>query len=215
MAEALVEALLSEYAIVHRIDQSKDVGLDMICEWVDGQNPTQLLFGIQVKARTKIQLKTENRKSDLNSLVEYTGNIGLKSTTIKYWKGLGFPIFLFLVKLADRPQVFYKRYTTIVHGIEKHNKVPFYLATEPINGKFQAHVNNGVSKTGGFCRDLYVDHLRCQHSRGMLSGIDPKNLGLLGWSKDLMYEGVYDQYKPKMRKTFELYKKFSKLFNEN
>lgn len=32
--EALVEIALSEYSIVHKIDGSKDIGLDLLCEWI-------------------------------------------------------------------------------------------------------------------------------------------------------------------------------------
>jgi len=44
--EAFFESLISEYAIAHKIDSSKDVGLDFLCEWVYGEKPTQLLFGV-------------------------------------------------------------------------------------------------------------------------------------------------------------------------
>ena len=54
MGEAFVESILSEYAIVHKIDGSKDVGLDMLCEWVKGESPTQILFAIQVKTTRKL-----------------------------------------------------------------------------------------------------------------------------------------------------------------
>jgi hypothetical protein len=44
----------------------------------------------------------------------------------------------------------------------------------------------------------------------MLSGVDPTQLGLSGYSNDQLYEGVYNQYKDKMKKTFEKYQKLVK-----
>ena len=206
--EALVESVLAEHAIVHKIDGSKDVGLDMLCEWVNGENPTQLLFGVQVKTRN-IRLKAKNAKSRLNSLEEYEGNVAIKQTTLDYWRGFDFPVFVFLVALENgKRAIYYKRYTSILHGLRNHTDEPFYLATE--GDKFQAYVKG--PKTGGFCRDLFFDHLRCQHKKGMLSGIDPTDLGLVGWVKDTLYKGVFDQYKNKIRATYERYKKFSKFF---
>ena len=72
-----------------------------------------------------------------------------------------------------------------------------------------AFVNNN---TGGFCRDLFIDHLRCQHNKGMLSGANPKDLGLNYYQKDVLYKGVFESYKDKIKSTFEMYKKFSKYF---
>lgn len=205
--EALVESVLSEHAIVHKIDGSKDVGLDMICEWVNGEKPTQLMFGVQVKA-LNIKLKFKSQKSRLNFLEEYEGSISIKQTTLDYWAGFDFPVFLFLVDLKTS-KIYYKRYTSIVHGLIEHTKELFYLATK--NNNFQAYIE-GDKHTWGFCRDLFFDHLRCQHKKGNLSGVDPKDLGLRGWSKEAIYKGVFDQYKDQIKSTYKKYQKFRKFF---
>ncbi|MBI2032338.1 MAG: DUF4365 domain-containing protein [Candidatus Levybacteria bacterium] len=205
--EALVESFLSEYAIVHRIDGSKDVGIDMICEWVNGEKPTQLMFAIQVKS-LNIRLELKSKKSRLNFLEEYRGSITIKQATLEYWKGFDFPVFVFLVDLK-KLKIYYKRYTSVVHGLINHTKEPFYLVME--DNEFHAYVE-GEKHTWGFCRDLFFDHLRCQHNKGMLSGIDPSNLGLRGWSKEALYEGVFDQYKDKIRATYNKYQKWNKYF---
>lgn len=205
--EALVESLLSEYAIVHKIDGSKDVGIDMICEWVNGEKPTQLMFGVQVKT-LDIKLEFKSKKSRINFLEEYRGSVSIKQTTLDYWKGFNFPVFLFLVDLK-KGKIYYKRYTSIAHGLIKHTEEPFYLVTK--NGNFQAYVQ-GEKHTWGFCRDLFFDHLRCQHNKGVLSGVDPNDLGLSGWTKEALYTGVFDQYKDKILVTYNRYRKWSKFF---
>ena len=85
--EAFFESLISEYAIAHKIDGSKDVGLDFLCEWVVGQKPSQLLFGVQVKTRTNKKIKLVRKRSRLNLLPEYKSNLAIKSATLEYWKG--------------------------------------------------------------------------------------------------------------------------------
>lgn len=206
--EALLESMLSDYAIVHRVDGSKDVGIDMICEWVNGERPTQLMFGVQVKT-LDVKLHLKNRKSKINFLEEYRGSISIKQTTLDYWRGFDFPVFVFLVNLKNS-KIYYKRYTSIVHGLIKHAVEPFYLVTK--GGKFKAYVQ-GERHTWGFCRDLFFDHLRCQHNKGVLSGVDPNDLGLKGWTKEALYEGVFDQYKDKIRATYNRYQKWINFFN--
>lgn len=205
--EALVESILSDHAIVHKIDGSKDIGIDMICEWVNGERPTQLMFGVQVKT-LDIKLKLKKEKSKINWLEEYNGSVSIKQVTLDYWRGFDFPVFVFLVDLKSS-KIYYKRYTSIVHGLILHTVEPFYLATK--GGKFQAYVQGG-KHTWGFCRDLFFDHLRCQHNKGALSGVNPKDLGLRGWTKEALYKGVFDQYKNRIRATYNRYQKWGKFF---
>lgn len=216
MGEAFVESVLSEYAIVHKIDGSKDVGLDMLCEWVKREKPTQLLFGIQVKTTRKM-LKTKVKTNGANFLDGYKKHISVGKATLEYWSGFDFPVFVFLVTVAENETkiLYYKRYTSILHEKQEPKKEPFYLALK--DDKFQAYVPGTTTwpKTGGFCRDLFFDSLRCQHSKGLLSGVDPRNLGLEGWTKDALYKGVYDQYKDKILMTLKEYKKYENLLTKN
>ena len=205
--EALVESALSKYAIVHRIDGSKDVGLDMICEWVFGEKPTQTMFGIQVKTLEK-KLSLIKDKSNLNWLPEYKGTVYIKQNTLNYWSGFDFPVFVFLVDL-NKLDIDYKRYASIVHGLVDHKNEPFYLVAD--NQGFKAYVEGDIH-TWGFCRDLFFDHLRCQHKKGNLSGVNPRNLGLRGWEQEALYKGVFDQYKKEIRKTYNRYNRFKHLF---
>lgn len=215
MGEAFVESALSEYAIVHKIDGSKDLGLDMLCEWVKDESPTHMLFGIQVKTMRKL-IKTEIKTNGANFLKGYRKHISIKEKTLNYWKGFDFPIFVFLVTVSKDMDkaLYYKRYTPILHEKVKPKDEPFYLALS--DTKFQAYVpgTKNWPRTGGFCRDLFFDSLRCQHSKGLLSGVDPKSLGLEGWPKKALYRGVYDQYIDKILTTLNEYKKYEKYLIE-
>lgn len=154
--EAKVEVVLSENALVHRIDGTKDIGLDMLCEWVSGEESTQLLFGVQVKTRSRAKLKSIQEQSSLNLLKELSGsaNIQIEEKTLDYWRGFNFPVFLFLVDPSDW-KIYYKRYTSILHGLTDSTTEPFYQVTDD-DGNFLAYVH-GYDKTGGFCRDLFID----------------------------------------------------------
>lgn len=208
--EAFFENLISEYAIAHKIDSSKDVGLDFLCEWVYGERPTQLLFGIQVKTRTNKKLFLINERSRLNLLREYKCSFSIKQDTLNYWKGFNFPVFLFLINIIDKGiNCYYKRYTSILHGKQKENEAPFY---EVNNGNKLLAFKPEKNFCGGFCRDLFFDHLRCQHNKGMLSGVDPQDLGLSHWKRDVLYKGVFDDYKKQIRETFNKYNEYSKFF---
>lgn len=208
--EAFFESLISEYAIAHKIDGSKDVGLDFLCEWVHGEKPTQLLFGVQIKTRTNQSIKLIKARNNRNLLPVYKSNLTIKKETLNYWKGFNFPVFLFLINIKDKDiNCFYKRYTPILHGIETENEALFYKVDD--KNKFLAFIHT-ENFCGGFCRDLFFDHLRCQHNKGMLSGIDPLDLGLSHWKEGVLYKGVFDDYKKQIRETFNKYQKYSKYF---
>jgi len=207
--EAFFESLISEYAITHKIDGSKDVGLDFICEWVYGEKPTQLLFGIQVKTRTNKKFKPVSKKrSRLNLLQEYKSSFTTEENTLGYWRGFDFPVFLFVINIENKDiNCFYKRYTPILHKKEKENEAKFYKVND--KNKFLGFIHED-NFCGGFCRDLFFDHLRCQHNKGMLSGINPKDLGLSYWKFDTLYRGVFDDYKKQIRETLDKYNKYKK-----
>lgn len=209
--EAFFESLISEYAIPHKVVGSKDVGLDFLCEWVHGEKPTQLLFGAQVKTRTNKKLELVREESKLNQLREFKGGFSIKPDTLGYWKGFDFPIFLFLVNIKGKNMIcFYRRYTPILHGKQEENGAPFYQVND--GSEFIA-LTPTPEGPGGFCRDLFIDHLRCQHNKGMLSGVDPEDLGLKNYyKKNVLYKDVFDNYEKQIKSTFEKYKKFSRYF---
>jgi len=211
--EAFFESLISKYAIAHKIDSSKDVGLDFLCEWVYGEKPTQLLFGVQVKTRTNKKIKLVKEKSRRNLLPEYKSDFKIKIETLNYWKGFNFPVFLFLINIKSEIQedidCYYKRYIPILHGKEKEKDALFYKVNNKNNFLAFIYTQNFC---GGFCRDLFFDHLRCQHNKGMLSGVNPKDLGLTYWKADVLYDDVFDNYKKQIKETFDKYDKFKRFF---
>lgn len=211
--ESFFESLISDYALVHKIDGSKDVGVDFLCEWVHDENPTRLLFGVQVKTRSRI-IMSKVVGDTKNLLEQFTvSSIKIKKTTLDYWRGFDFPIFLFLVKIQNnKPDCFYKRYTPILHNKSKELDEKFYKVIGE-EGFLAYKYKKDHERDGGFCRDLFIDHLRCQHNKGMLSGIDPKDIGLKYYQKDVPYKDVFDHYKDKIKKTFQKYKEFEQYFN--
>lgn len=186
-------SLLSKYAILHKVDGSNDIGIDYFCEWLNQESATSTnaLFAVQLKATKDgtVILKNLNQKDvDKSNLDLYeikikakSGNsrgnfdIRIKPTTKEYWRGFEIPVYLFVVVLNDTKQnkLFYKRYTPLLHRTDKDQK--FHLVSN--NNLFLAFSNN-LSKKGGFCRDLYVDYIRCHYKKGALFHRNPKDFGL-------------------------------------
>jgi hypothetical protein len=206
--EAFFESLVSEHALVHKIDRSKDMGFDFLCEWVFGESPSRLLFGVQVKTRSGLNV-AERHTSKLNGLIEFQIDRppAVRKSTLDYWKGFDFPIFLFLIEFTrGGTRVFYKRFTPILHNTIKEGEECFYLVNDA--NTFHAFVNRSDGRTGGFCRDLYIDHLRCQYQKGILRGIDPNNLGLRGYNSRTIFTDVVAKYRGKIEHTLDEYESF-------
>lgn len=136
IGEALVQYLLSNFCLVHKIDGSTDIGNDFICELIKDEYPTNLLFYVQVK------------------YWETEPNIRLE--TKAYWKGSPIPVYLFWVKKESNiPQdllelkKFYKRYTPISHGKIKESAEEFHPYEEI-----------------EFKRHLIIDYARTQYFKG-------------------------------------------------
>lgn len=203
--EGFFETLISDYAIAHKVDGSKDIGLDFLCEWIFGQKPTQLMFGVQVKFRTNPKLIRRKEKGSKNLLYQFQSNFKIDNPrTLQYWKGFDFPVFLFLITTKDKKlSCYYKRYTPILHDISKEKDEKFYLVNE--EQQFLAYKEE-KRQDGGFCRDLFIDHLRCRYTKGVLTGVDPKDLGLKYYSKNTIYQDVVKDYKNQIMETYKLYK---------
>src|SRR3989339_1210662 len=133
---AYLESLLSDFSIVHRIDEAKDIGIDYICEYLIDENPMRLLFAIQCK--------TVNKKP----------SIGENSKTFGYWKGFDIPIFLFWLQPEDNTlktsfECKFKRFTPILHKLSKHRKEGFIVFNEE-----------------DFRRSILIDYFRCNYRKG-------------------------------------------------
>jgi hypothetical protein len=148
IGEALVQYLLSDFSLVHKIDGSNDVGNDFICELINDESPTNLLFYVQVKYT--------NRKPSI------------KKETLEYWRTSPIPVYLFWLKDRvggslvnpeefSRAEIKYKRYTPIVHK-SRHRNEDFKVFNRQT-----------------FLRDLIIDYARTQYRKGFAPVLKPRD----------------------------------------
>jgi Domain of unknown function (DUF4365) len=101
--ESFFESLISDYSIPHKISGSKDIGLDFICEWVFDDEPSGILFGVQVKTLSDKRTRPKNLGiSHLNGLERNkisSAKLKVCESTLTYWEGLGLPVYLFAIVL--------------------------------------------------------------------------------------------------------------------
>lgn len=183
IGEALVQYLLSDFSLVHKIDGSNDIGNDFICELIKDEYPTNLLFYVQVK---------------------YTNQSpNIREETLEYWKGSPIPVYLFWIKdnnprgtthlstehfaQADKK---YKRYTPKLHNERKHGRERF----KPFEKRT-------------FLRDLITDYTRTQYKKGFTPVIKPRDFLTLEEKIDigfpqfkLLVQDVIPEYKDEIIK---------------
>jgi len=181
--EAFYESLVVGHTIPHRIARQNDLGADFLCEWVCGDKPTGLLFLAQVKMTTTDQVTPKRTGQGLNLLERYTltGIEKIDPETLAYWKGLGFPPFLFVVienKSTKLLECYYKRYTPLLDGQSSED--------DQTGSRAFYHVNDGNTfrafadpdqRLWGFARDLIIDYARLSYSRGYIVRLRPSELG--------------------------------------
>jgi hypothetical protein len=151
IGEALVQYLLSDFCLVHKIDGSNDVGNDFICELIRDQSPTNLLFYVQVKYTKRKPF--------------------IKKETLEYWKTSPIPVFVFWIK--DKPRIGssltsayhfenvekkYKRYTPVIHKERRHNNEDYKVFDKK-----------------DFLRDLIIDYARTQYKKGFAPVVKPRD----------------------------------------
>ncbi len=201
---AYLENLLSDYAIVNKIDEAKDVGCDLLCEWVNKEIPSGLLFFIQVKtSRQKPNIELIEKKGRLNLLemVKIKNAPHINEDTMGYWGKLEIPAYLFVLFENEKGifDVYYKRFTPILTKEPLENKENFYRVSK--NGRFLAFGEVIVGKTrGGFVRDLFIDYMRCNYKKGSLAYKNPRELGLDQFpEKDVVFKDLAEEYKSELR----------------
>lgn len=217
--ESFFASLIAQYAIPHHVTGQKDVGLDYICEWVHGENPTGVLFGVQVKTFTvskRRKVLPEGKKSPLNSLQEFrfsNPNLTIEPATLNYWKGLGLPFYLFVVarteetdKTAEVLDLYYKRFTVVLTMDQPQDQDPFYQANRGM--RFIAFADE-EDKRKGFARDLYIDLMRWQYYKGSIAYISPRKLGLLEFNEeDSAFNDLFNNYRKQVCSTYAKTKKY-------
>jgi hypothetical protein len=205
IGQSMFEALVSQYAVPNKIDESKDIGIDYICEWKNGNEPTGIMFTAQVKNYPSKEANFVDKDQKLNLLETYkiTPAITIDRETQGYWNLLGLPCYLFVViPNGNSVDLFYKRYTPIVNGKADQSKSPFYKVNDQL--KFLAFANT-ESKFGGFARDLYIDQMRSNYNKGLIAYLNPRRLGLEQFpdtDTDVYFKDIFEEYKTNFEVTF-------------
>lgn len=191
--ESYVATLLSEHCILHHVTGPNDLGIDYFCEWVHDNKPTGVLFAVQVKTTIHENVDFQDEKKNNNALENWTfiykkrGDLfKINKKTLDYWENLRIPIFLFVViENGNELECYYKRYTDYLTR-HRHNpnydhkedfyKLEFYRVNE--GNKFLAFVQKGNGYPGGFSRDLFMDYIRINYSKGLIVHMKPEEIGL-------------------------------------
>lgn len=92
-AADLLSSIYTEFCNVIPVPQSRDFGIDFICEIMEGEHPTGKLFNIQCKGKEEAKIRG-------NSII-----VPIAITTINYWLLQPNPTFLIVVDLQN--SVFY------------------------------------------------------------------------------------------------------------
>jgi hypothetical protein len=215
--EAFFESLISDHSIPHRVVGLKDIGIDYFCEWVHDDKTTGILYAVQIKTRTSLNVEKVGRNAE-NGLREFriTGLGKIDAATRDYWRGFGVPVYLFVVTvLSKRLDCYYKRFTPILTDQTCERKYEddndshtqgFYRVKK--DDSFIAFSNN-ATKSGGFARDLYVDYVRCSYSRGLISFQDPRELGLYQFrGRPRVFKDLFRQYEDQIREVHAKTRRF-------
>ena len=218
--EAFFESLIAEYAIPHHIEGPKDIGVDYICEWANGDAPTGILFAAQVKTY-EVKKKSAPKSMGVinpthNALEAFSicnTNLTIKQSTLDYWTGLGLPAYLFVVALTKGGRsLYYKRYSRILIDHIDPKGEHFYRVDDNAH-RFKAFAKEETRVQGfqGFARDLFVDLMRWSYSKGSIAWVNPRKLGLLQFPEE---ENVFDEfvetYKLQITETYSNMKKHLK-----
>ncbi len=204
--EAFFEALIVEYALPHHIVGSKDLGIDYLCEWVHGDRPTGFLFAVQVKtiARENASLKDLGHIDNRNRLQKFlikNSQLGIQEKTLQYWRGLGMPIYLFVIVYSALNNVldcYYKRFTPELTGGAKEEC--YYKVNDGTT--FFAFADHDKRKHG-FARDLFIDTIRYSYYKGYISYISPRTIGLDEFpEKDAVFGDVIQEYRENVCQTY-------------
>jgi hypothetical protein len=88
-AADLLSSVFAEFCNIIPVPQDRDLGIDFICEIMQGEHPTGKLFNIQCKGK-------EEAKVEGNSIT-----LPIKVTTLNYWLLHPNPTFLIIVDCQD------------------------------------------------------------------------------------------------------------------
>jgi hypothetical protein len=215
--EAFFEELIVDYSLPHRIAGAKDLGIDYICEWINGDKPTGILYAVQVKTFSNKTAKPEKIGVEkLNGLEKYTisnPNLNIDNRTLRYWKGLGMPVYLFAVvkteATAEQKEeliCYYKRFTSCLTSAAQQENLRFFKVNH--GSKFIAYQLEQERKLG-FARDLFIDYMRWVYYRGSINYLNPRTLGLNQFpEKDAVFEDIIREYEQKVLEAYVRIREF-------
>lgn len=225
--ESFFQALVADNCIPHHVVGPKDLGIDYFCEWVHGDNPTGLLFGVQVKTflSSSADSITPLNRQDQNGLdmykICYSALLKIKNETLTYWQGLSIPIYLFAVVEEDDGEIscYYKRYTPLLTS-KRHQDNEYSDGFCKVNDKmkFMAFKDQAAGLLG-FARDLYIDYMRCCYSKGTLIYLDPQKIGLNQFINEdensyAVFKELFDEYRKAITDTASITQRYLDSFGK-
>ena len=89
-ASDFFSSVFSRFCNVIPVPQDRDLGIDFICEIMNGEYPTGKLFNVQCKGTEEVKIKN-------NSIT-----ISIKVTTLNYWLIQSNPTFLIVVDYQNK-----------------------------------------------------------------------------------------------------------------
>ena len=214
--ESFFESLVSECSLPHHIVGSKDLGIDYICEWVYGDRPSGILYAVQVKTFSQHNVKINDLGHDCrNQLLRHSikhNRLKINAKTQRYWRGLGMPVYLFVIVYSKsqghigRLDCYYQRFAPILTTNATEEQAYFYKVNDGTT--FLAFADQ-KTKTGGFARDLFIDLMRCSYSKGSISYISPRIIGLEQFpDEDAVFSELFGEYREIIRITYDKTIKF-------
>jgi len=220
--EAFFESLISEYSIPNHIVGPKDIGIDYICQWVNDNQPTQILFAVQVKTFSKevTEVKPKGREQlGKNNLEKYeikNSDLIIDDKTLYYWRTFNIPIYLFAIcDEGKNLNCYYKRFTTVLTGATNINKKETFFYKVNDGDSFKAF-SDPQNRIGGFARDLYIDYIRCAYHKGAIIYLNARSIGLNQYpDKDwLVFKGIFKDYKDQINDNYIQTKNFLERYDE-
>lgn len=217
--EAFFEALIVDYSLPHHIVGAKDLGIDYICEWVNGDEPTGILYAVQVKTLSNETAKIEKiGVENLNGLDKYKithPNLNIDNTTRHYWRKLGMPVYLFAIIITEATDekkeelnCYYMRFTPCLTSTTQHGNLGFYKANQ--GEQFLAYKDKRGRKLG-FVRDLFIDYMRWVYYKGSINYLNPRTLGLNQFGeKDAVFTDITPEYEQKILEAYAKTRQFLK-----
>ena len=212
--EAFFKSLVTEHCIPIQIVGNEDIGIDYICQWIVDDRPTKVLFAVQVKTFSSKTAKPKQLGTDDNNgLDEFRisyNKLEIEKRTLKYWQTFSMPVYLFAIcDSGSKLTCYYKRFTRhlTVGDLDISTidfKAKFYRVSE--DDMFLAFADS-KNKRRGFTRDLFIDYIRCNYYKGLLTYLDPRSMGLRqfpgGENMNIIFGDILKPYLPKVRKVYE------------